>query len=504
MKNGDMRVQSQEAANKAQQNEANEFLRKAYVILYGITLFYCIFEAIQNTEQPRDTLVKSIVIIASWGFSYLIYQREHGAYLVKYVDLICYEAVCIIMLLLGGNSSMCFFSLPILIFSLLYFDRTFFKIGCASVLILQLLYLGYQIYLNGGSLNGDRADAATEIFLCIIIIIAIYMNSIQANKFNEIAGIVIGEKMAEIGRLIDEVFQVTKAVEDGAVKASDIMQVLQQSSNNVAIAIKEISDGIQDTTDSIQQQTAMTQTMQREIENTVGITNQVVDYARESEASVNNGLHLVNELASQSDVITKMNSNVVHSMDSLKAKVSEVQNIIVIILNISSQINLLSLNASIESARAGDAGRGFAVVATQIRELANQTKGGAESISDIIAKLNHNAFEAAEAVMSNVKAADNQKKLINSAESDFNNIHDQIKKLKQSIDEISSSVTQLVGSNNEIVECISMISATDEEISASSVEVAKLSQNNMVNASDVKRIIDELVEVARQMEKYKR
>ena len=72
--------------------------------------------------------------------------------------------------------------------------------------------------------------------------------------------------------------------------------------------------------------------------------------------------------------------------------------IVEVIAEITSQINLLSLNATIESARAGEAGKGFAVVANEVKNLANQAKGATEKISEEIARLQDVSSEVTNAL----------------------------------------------------------------------------------------------------------
>jgi len=74
-------------------------------------------------------------------------------------------------------------------------------------------------------------------------------------------------------------------------------------------------------------------------------------------------------------------------LESLVKDANEARNIIGIIDNISGQIDLLSLNASIESARAGDAGKGFAVVADEIKKLSSKTQDATDKIGDMINSL---------------------------------------------------------------------------------------------------------------------
>ncbi|HNX59368.1 MAG TPA: methyl-accepting chemotaxis protein [Spirochaetota bacterium] len=91
---------------------------------------------------------------------------------------------------------------------------------------------------------------------------------------------------------------------------------------------------------------------------------------------------------------SSISSEIMLSEDSLRSSVEvmkrigqtseEMKSIIAIINDISDRINLLSLNASIESARAGEAGRGFAVVSEEISKLADQTSASMKNIDDLI------------------------------------------------------------------------------------------------------------------------
>ena len=117
-------------------------------------------------------------------------------------------------------------------------------------------------------------------------------------------------------------------------------------------------------------------------------------------AELGGRLSVTDELARRMDESSRQGEGAlenIHAVISdLRANSGQMDAIIALIMDISDKINLLSLNAAIESARAGEAGRGFAVVADQISKLADETSGSIKSIESLIRENNGRIVAAAQ------------------------------------------------------------------------------------------------------------
>ena len=165
-------------------------------------------------------------------------------------------------------------------------------------------------------------------------------------------------------------------------------------------------------------------------------------------------------------------------------KVQEVQKIVGSIMSISKQTNLLALNASIEAARAGDAGKGFAVVANDVRELAEETNTASNEIKGIITELVEDVQKAMSSIDDTVKSVAEQNEMIGTVGENFDSINVNVTEMLSRFKEIGEGMKSIAASTTEINDSISNLSATSEE-------VASLSNQGVKSSDDAARKFDE-------------
>jgi methyl-accepting chemotaxis protein len=130
--------------------------------------------------------------------------------------------------------------------------------------------------------------------------------------------------------------------------------------------------------------------------------------------------------------------------------VDQIKGITVTIGDISSQTNLLSLNASIEAARAGDAGRGFAVVAGEVGALANQSTDAAVHISSLVEAITYNIEQINQKADDCLRDMERCTAGVERSNSSFDSIYTDITRATEAIGEIADGVGRInnVATNN--------------------------------------------------------
>ena len=202
------------------------------------------------------------------------------------------------------------------------------------------------------------------------------------------------------------------------------------------------------------------------------------------------------ELKEQAHNVAEASNVTVSVIQSLTAKVEEVKSFVESIINISNQTNLLALNASIEAARAGEAGKGFAVVADEIRQLSEQTKDASANITEIINKLNEDTRRANESIENSVSSVEKQNELIDDTRDKFNAMGEAVELLMKDINVAEESIKKILDSTTVISDNITHLSATGEEIAASSTEGLRMADTTVESMAKCKKVLENIYMLA--------
>ena len=240
----------------------------------------------------------------------------------------------------------------------------------------------------------------------------------------------------QMNSTLEQVEEAAKQVSAGAENLAQSAQSLAEGATDQAGSVEELTATITNITDSVTRTAGELQKTTQKAEN----------YAKQADEG-----H------------TQMKS-LMEEMDRINETSKKIQNIIADIEDIASQTNLLSLNAAIEAARAGDAGRGFAVVADQIRTLAEQS---AKSAVDSRNLIEASIYEVGEGNKIATKASDSLKEVVDGVQS----IAESAKKMRDVSTSQAAGMEQADVAIARIAEVVQANSATSQETSATSEEL---------------------------------
>jgi methyl-accepting chemotaxis protein len=197
----------------------------------------------------------------------------------------------------------------------------------------------------------------------------------------------------------------------------------------------------------------------------------VSNVSNNTKALSKEGIEIVNVLINKNNETMEATSKVSDIVINMNESVKKISTISDAINEITEQTNLLSLNASIEAARAGDAGKGFAVVADEIRKLAEQSRKSTEEIKVIIEEIKAKADVAVQAMDGTKKINSGQNESVRKTEQIFNGILFSITTLTEKVGEVKISVDDMEVQKQVFVTQIENSSAISEETASSTEEV---------------------------------
>lgn len=261
----------------------------------------------------------------------------------------------------------------------------------------------------------------------------------------------------------------------GQVSASS--ETFMTTAADIQGAILEIENGVTQLDENSADCLAQMDTLSGKISDVTRDTDTITALTQSTGSSISTGISSMDVLTDSARKTSEITDHVISSIEALSDKSRSIVGIVESINSIARQTNLLSLNASIEAARAGDAGRGFAVVAEQIRQLADQSAASAGEIQKIIDDIIKNTKEVVAIAGEAETTVEYQEQAVARTTESFLSMDQQIHALLDSVAKISDNMRNMENARNTTLNAIEGISAISAETAAGSSNV-----NTTVNA----------------------
>lgn len=267
----------------------------------------------------------------------------------------------------------------------------------------------------------------------------------------------------------DEIGNLARSFQQMIVNLNGFVKEVQQGAENVAAASEQMSAGTQQISSGTQEEANLVQNVVLSMETITGQTADVVDTATQAMEIAGKTSDMTSRGEAAINHVIEGMQMINGSMHELNKNSGQIEDILMVINEISEQTNLLALNAAIEAARAGEHGRGFAVVAEEVRKLAERSGNATKEIANLIKVIQGDIGKA-------VSATEKGEAMTGEAQKAFGQIGEMVQENNKMVQNMGLAAQKAAEGVEETAKSFESISAVTEETAASIEEIAASAQ----------------------------
>ncbi len=448
-----------------------------------------------------DIIITGFSIVLILGTGFLIVKKYRYSKLSPYVSIFFVMfSLFIFQIIIYGSRELFAAHYIVLALSVFYFDTSVAIFAFVIVVISQVLLfvIRPQLIPEGpvGSIIGVR----------FLIYLWVGISAYFGTKASRVLLNLALDKADESNNKHERIALIAQNVEhsvgflnEKSVEQATVVDTINDLANKQAASLEEISASVEELTSNAENISNTARSLYQEMQ----IANEsVIDLKKvfeEITKSAGTIAHAIETITSLSnDSIQKMDDTLKQFQDLITFS-NNMSSFVEVINQIADQVNLLSLNASIEAARAGDAGRGFAVVADEISKLADATAQNASQIGKIIEQI-QNLMR-----LSNTSITDTSQ-FLSKLNEEIRTIMKEISHTNTLIQDVNVSIRAIANLNTQIYNAIETIETStseqriaNEEASKTIVYVSDAAQNLTDIVNTVSNVASAIKDIAQNL-----
>jgi len=249
----------------------------------------------------------------------------------------------------------------------------------------------------------------------------------------------------------------------------------------------------------VEQTTASMSEVKQSIDTTASTLENLAEESETLTVRNDTSIELLKDVQALKEDVLQNTTIMNDKIQQLANLATEVGKIVESVQLIAEQTNLLALNATIEAARAGENGRGFAVVATEIRKLADDTKGNLDGMTQFVSHIHAAAEESVESLNSTLNSTNQMSDKIETVFDTVTVNVDMLKNVIRDVDNIHHSMDGIKSSANEIDQAMESSSSDAEILSHMTMNIHNEANQSVEFAKKISDIDDNLSEIVRNM-----
>lgn len=321
----------------------------------------------------------------------------------------------------------------------------------------------------------------------------------------------IQNNFAEMLRKLKKLIQGTKDVIEKVHQSTNTINQLSIHSNEacdgIACTMDEISKGAENQKDIVRQGTDSMESLSLAINDMTSDMSQASKVIKDSTKVIEELMLKVGTLNKKTSETTDSSQVIIKEIMELSEEMKVVKEVTNLIMSISEQTNILSLNAAIEAARAGEVGRGFSVVAGEVRRLAEESKQASIEINDIIGNIDTKTRSTVEDANSMADILREQGAAVEAMNEVFKTVHSGMEELHNNIGVMQNSTKEIIEIKNTAIKTMEEVTTVCEKTTESSKKVFSRTQEQIGGIRNVAELTLELTDTAealnRSIKKFK-